>query len=72
MENTNRSVFSLSGVTGVLIITVLLLSILAALTIAGISIQRQAMDNPYSLKDPQNIKMFGSKFNEFVISKDSK
>lgn len=61
MENTNRCVFSLSGVTGMLIATVLLLVILAVLTIWGLKAQQEVMQKPYSLKDVQSVKMFGSK-----------
>ncbi|EAH9309211.1 DUF4006 family protein [Campylobacter jejuni] len=61
MENNNRCVFSLSGVTGMLIATVLLLAILAVLTIWGLKAQQEVMQKPYSLKDVQNVKMFGSK-----------
>lgn len=72
MENTNRNIFSLSGVTGMLIATVLLLSILAILTIIGLKIQREAMNQPYSLKDTQNIKMIGSSYKDFVVNKEIK
>ncbi|ECO3620984.1 DUF4006 family protein, partial [Campylobacter jejuni] len=51
MENNNRCVFSLSGVTGMLIATVLLLAILAVLTIWGLKAQQEVMQKPYSLKD---------------------
>ncbi|EAI2912523.1 DUF4006 family protein [Campylobacter jejuni] len=61
MENKNRCVFSLSGVTGMLIATVLLLAILAVLTIWGLKAQQEVMQKPYSLKDVQSVKMFGSK-----------
>ncbi|EFU6603399.1 DUF4006 family protein [Campylobacter jejuni] len=61
MENNNRCVFSLSGVTGMLIATVLLLDILAVLTIWGLKAQQEVMQKPYSLKDVQSVKMFGSK-----------
>lgn len=61
MENNNRCVFSLSGVTGMLIATVLLLAILAVLTIWGLKAQQEVMQRPYSLKDVQSVKMFGSK-----------
>ncbi|APA49708.1 hypothetical protein BLD38_08230 [Campylobacter jejuni] len=61
MENNNRCVFSLSGVTGMLIATVLLLTILAVLTIWGLKAQQEVMQKPYSLKDVQSVKMFGSK-----------
>lgn len=61
MENNNRCVFSLSGVTGMLIATVLLLVILAVLTIWGLKAQQEVMQKPYRLKDVQSVKMFGSK-----------
>ncbi|EPR3613222.1 DUF4006 family protein [Campylobacter jejuni] len=61
MKNNNRCVFSLSGVTGMLIATVLLLTILAVLTIWGLKAQQEVMQKPYSLKDVQSVKMFGSK-----------
>ncbi|GKY12468.1 hypothetical protein THJ046_08680 [Campylobacter jejuni] len=61
MENNNRCVFSLSGVTGILIATVLLLAILVVLTIWGLKAQQEVMQKPYSLKDVQSVKMFGSK-----------
>ncbi len=46
-ENTNRAVFGLNGVTGMLIATVLLLSILAFLTVWGIGVQQGSATNPY-------------------------
>ncbi|EJS3334215.1 DUF4006 family protein [Campylobacter jejuni] len=61
MENNNRCVFSLSGVTGMLIATVLLLAILVVLTIWGLKAQQEVMQKPYGLKDVQSVKMFGSK-----------
>ncbi|EAK3673435.1 DUF4006 family protein [Campylobacter jejuni] len=61
MENNNRCVFSLSGVTGMLIATVLLLAILVVLTIWGLKAQQEVIQKPYSLKDVQSVKMFGSK-----------
>ncbi|EGG1578768.1 DUF4006 family protein [Campylobacter jejuni] len=61
MENNNRCVFSLSGVTGMLIAMVLLLAILVVLTIWGLKAQQEVMQKPYSLKDVQSVKMFGSK-----------
>lgn len=47
MENQNRSVFGLGGVGGMLIATVLLLSILVILTVLGISAQQDVMQKPY-------------------------
>jgi len=46
-ENTNRGVFTLSGVTGMLIATVLLLSILVFLTVWGIGVQQGSSSNFY-------------------------
>ena len=57
MENTNRSVFGLNGVTGMLIATALLLSILGGLTAWAISAQKAVANQPYKITDPQAIKM---------------
>ncbi len=46
-ENTNRGVFGLHGVTGMLIATVLLLAILAFLTTWGIGVQQGSASNFY-------------------------
>ena len=58
-ENTNRGVFTLSGVTGMLIATVLLLSILAGLTVWGIGVQQGSASNYYDpapILDLNNLK----------------
>ena len=58
-ENTNRGVFTLSGVTGMLIATVLLLSILAFLTVWGIGVQQGSASNyfdPAPILDLNNLK----------------
>jgi hypothetical protein len=55
--NENRSVFALDGVTGMLIATVLLLTILVGLTIWGVSVQNGSANNFYDIKDEQLIKM---------------
>jgi len=46
-ENTKRSVFALNGVTGMLIATTLLLSILVFLTTWSISVQQKSASNFY-------------------------
>jgi len=46
-DNTNRGVFGLHGVTGMLIATVLLLSILVVLTVWGLGVQQQSASNFY-------------------------
>ncbi len=58
-ENTNRGVFTLSGVTGMLIATALLLTILAGLTAWGISVQQGSATNYYNpapILDLNNLK----------------
>ena len=55
--NENRSVFALDGVTGMLIATVLLLTILAVLTVWGLNVQSSQASNYYDIKDEKSIKM---------------
>lgn len=66
MENTNRNVFGIHGITGMLIATVLLLSILVGLTIWGINVQQVAADNPYEITNPQAIKMIDSENSKLI------
>ena len=58
--NENRGIFVLDGITGMLIATVLLLSILAFLTVASISTQNANANNYYEIKDAQSIKMIST------------
>jgi hypothetical protein len=53
--NENRSVFALDGVTGMLIATVLLLTILAGLTVWGLNVQQGSAANYYDIKDETKI-----------------
>ena len=53
----NRSIFALDGITGMLIATVLLLSILAFLTVLGLGTQQSNASNFYDIKNPTEIKM---------------
>ncbi len=55
--NENRSVFALDGITGMLIATVLLLSILAFLSVNAIGVQNANAQNFYKIKDETSIKM---------------
>jgi len=55
--NENRSIFALDGITGMLIATVLLLSILAGLTVWGLGTQQANASNFYDIKDETSIKM---------------
>ncbi|OCX43150.1 hypothetical protein A7X81_07855 [Campylobacter ornithocola] len=70
MENSNRCVFSLSGVSGMLIATVLLLSILAGLTVWGLKAQQDVMQKPYKIENAEQIKMFDSKREEHIVIKE--
>jgi len=58
--NENRSVFALDGVTGMLIATVLLLSILTVLTVMGLGVQQANANNFYEIKDAKSIKMIST------------
>lgn len=55
--NKNRNVFSIHGVTGLLIATVLLLSILVGLTIWCIKIQQKVANEPYTLNNISEVPM---------------
>lgn len=57
MDNHNRNIFGLHGITGMLIATVLLLSILVGLTIWGINVQQKEVRNPYKLEKIEDAKM---------------
>jgi len=65
--NENRSVFALDGITGMLIATVLLLSILAVLTVWGLSVQNANMSNFYEIKDEKSIKMISTDNAKHVV-----
>ena len=70
MENRERKLFGIHGITGMLIATVLLLSILAGLTVWGIGAQKAVADKPYEIKDPQAPKMRdAANANQKVIAK---
>ncbi len=70
-ENTNRAVFGLHGVTGMLIATVLLLSILVGLTIWGMGVQQKSATNPYDptpiTSNLDNVKMISKKNADFAF-----
>jgi len=74
-ENTNRAVFGLNGVTGMLNATVLLLSILVVLTVWGIGVQQQSATNPYDptpiTSNLDNVKMISTENANFAF-KDAK
>jgi hypothetical protein len=53
----NRSIFALDGITGMLIATVLLLSILGVLTVLGLAAQQANAENFYVIEKPKEIQM---------------
>ena len=55
MNESDRSIFALSGITGMLIATVLLLSILAGLTVWGLGVQQANAENFYMIKNESSI-----------------
>ncbi|ASM34378.1 periplasmic protein [Campylobacter sputorum subsp. bubulus] len=69
MENQNRSIFSIHGITGMLIATVLLLSILGVLTYLGIGEQQSVMQKPYSLEKAENIQKFSKDSEKHMVIK---
>lgn len=56
----NRSVFALDGITGMLIATVLLLSILAGLTVWGLGVQQGSATKFYQIENEKDIKMIST------------
>ena len=54
------SAFGFHGITGFLIATVLLLSILAGLTVAAINTQQATAQQSYEIKDQLSIQMIGA------------
>lgn len=69
MENNNRSIFSIHGITGMLIATALLLSILGVLTYLGINAQQNVMQKPYSLENAENIQKFSKDYEKHMVIK---
>lgn len=60
MENTNRGIFALDGITGMLIATVLLLVILAFLVTQALGVQQSNAATYYELKNEKSIKMIST------------
>ena len=72
-ENTSRGLFALNGITGMLIATVLLLSILAFLVTKSIGIQRAEAKHYYDptpvVSSLDNVKMISKDNAKYDISK---
>ena len=61
MNENERGIFKLHGITGMLIATVLLLTILAVLTVSGLKVQQQEANNFYKInQDLNGLKMNSS------------
>ena len=61
MNENERGIFKLSGITGMLIATVLLLTILVVLTVFGIKVQQDESTNFYKInQDLNGLKMNSS------------
>ena len=61
MNENERGIFKLSGITGMLIATVLLLTILVVLTYNGIKVQQNEATNFYQInQDLNGLKMNSS------------
>ena len=70
MENKNRNIFALNGISGYLVAVLLLLSILGVLTYIGIGLQKDVATKPYSLKDASSIEMKSVDNAKHVIVKE--
>lgn len=65
--NENRSVFALDGITGLLIATALLLSILAGLTVLGLGVQNANASNFYKIENEKSIKMISTENAKHIV-----
>ncbi|MFA6760555.1 MAG: DUF4006 family protein [Sulfuricurvum sp.] len=62
-----RGVFTLNGMTGMLIATGLLLAILFVLVAKSIDVQSANATNFYDIKDPTAIKKIGSNASDHIV-----
>lgn len=63
----NRSIFSLDGITGMLIAVVLLLSIVGVLTYFSVTTQAANATNYYTIENEKEIKMFSTENAKHVV-----
>lgn len=57
MEENKRKLFALNGITGMLIATALLISILVVLTYLSLGVQQNEASNFYEIKNAKDIKV---------------
>ena len=55
-----RSIFALHGITGMLIVTVLLLAVEGTLVYLAVSVQQDVAQDYYMIEDAKSIKMFSA------------
>ncbi|MDF1874146.1 DUF4006 family protein [Sulfurimonas sp. SAG-AH-194-I05] len=67
MVNENRSLFSLHGMTGFLVATIILVAVVLLLAYEAYLSQVANATNFYSTKDMNSIKMIGSKRADHMI-----
>jgi len=65
--NESRSVWALNGLTGGLIATALLLSILAVLTFFAMNVQTANSENYYKIVNEKSIKMFSTENSKHLV-----
>ncbi|MCF6330473.1 MAG: DUF4006 family protein [Sulfurimonas sp.] len=69
--NENRGIFTLSGISGMLIATALLLSLLVVFTVWGLNVQNANMNNYYEVVNKKDIKSGiggnGSKQSDHIV-----
>jgi len=65
--NENRSVWALNGLTGGIIATVLLLSILAVLSYYAMAVQTAQSTNYYKIVNEKSIKMFSTENSKHLV-----
>lgn len=67
MENENRNLFALNGITGMLIAVVLLLSIVGVLTYFSVTTQAANATNFYKIENEKEIKMFSTESAKHIV-----
>ncbi|MFK5969312.1 MAG: DUF4006 family protein [Candidatus Marithrix sp.] len=67
MKENHRNIFALDGIAGMLIATILLLTILGILTVSAIFAQRGSAKEFYIIKDAHLIKAISTENNKHIV-----
>ena len=67
MINENRSLFSIHGMTGFLIATIVLVVVVLSLAYIAYETQVANATNYYDVKDMSSVKMIGSKRADHIV-----